>query len=71
MSTDWCGASSLSIRHIWLKRGCNVCVYEGFSAVYKRKDFIFSALSESVYGLICISICSFSVCVYVLSQSAP
>lgn len=34
MSTDWHGASvSPSIRHIWLKRACNVCEYEGFSAV--------------------------------------
>lgn len=42
-----------------------------FFCCYKREDLFFSASSESVYGSICISICSFSACVYVLSETAP
>lgn len=53
----------LNTCHVWLKRGCNV--FEAFKkkAVYKHEN-IFSALTESVSGLICISICFFffSVC---------
>lgn len=44
-----------------------------FYALYKCEDLAISALSESLYGLLCISICFFfpARLGYVLSQTAP